>query len=472
LNFLLNILTVLCFFGSGINQSQTLNYYFGNLHSHSGYSDGNKDSTSSGVSKPAGDYSYAKLSQNFDFLGISEHNHFSSKNNPGMIRTSYALGLAEAAAANTGTFLCLYGTEWGVNTTSFCGHVVIYGFNQLIGWETSVPGLTGPNYDIFNDKSDYVGLFSKVKNNPNAFCYLAHPSDTDYGNISNIAYSSQSDSAIVGSVFRNGLAFSSVTNYTDYPATDYLWYYRKMLAKGYHIGITYDHDNHNLTFGRNNGGRLVIMAPTLTEPNLYSAMKNMHFYASEDWNCHVDFKINTSIIGDSTSGSVNPTINVTHNDLDGELADSIKVWSGVEGSGIYSTVLNVVKSSNTLSFTDNSIVVGTNKYYFIEIVQPDGNRIITSPIWYKLSNFSGIKEYKNDFTFLMFPNPVNTMLYISTNLNEDFDVEIYDVTGKMVHKEKYTMGNIKISTEKMASGFYSVKISSGKFTQTKKLVIE
>ena len=64
------------------------------------------------------------------------------------------------------------------------------------------------------------------------------------------------------------------------------------------------------------------------------------------------------------------------------------------------------------------------------------------------------------------------MLYISTNLNEDFDVEICDVAGKLVHKEKYTMGNINISTEKITSGFYSVKISSGKFTQTKKLVIE
>src|SRR6266403_211853 len=100
--------------------SQTLNYYYGNLHSHSGYSDGNKDATSSCVSKPSGCYSYAKLSQNFDFLGIAEHNHYSSNNNPGMIRTSYAMGLAQAAAANTGTFLCLYGMEWGVSTTAYC----------------------------------------------------------------------------------------------------------------------------------------------------------------------------------------------------------------------------------------------------------------------------------------------------------------------------------------------------------------
>ncbi len=63
--------------------AQTYNYYFGNLHSHTGFSDGNKDSLTSGVSQPAGAYNYAKLSQNFDFLGVSEHNHYSSNNNPG-----------------------------------------------------------------------------------------------------------------------------------------------------------------------------------------------------------------------------------------------------------------------------------------------------------------------------------------------------------------------------------------------------
>ena len=118
-------------------KSQALNYYFGNLHSHTAYSDGNKDAATSGVSTPSASYAYAKLSQNFDFLGISEHNHYSSANNPGMTLALYAPGLSQAAAATTSTFLALYGMEWGVSTATYSGHVVIYGFNQLIGWETN-----------------------------------------------------------------------------------------------------------------------------------------------------------------------------------------------------------------------------------------------------------------------------------------------------------------------------------------------
>lgn len=455
-------------FSASVN-SQTLNYYYGNLHSHTAYSDGNKDAGTSGVSTPAGSYAYAKSSLHFDFLGIAEHNHYSSANNPGMLLSLYSQGLSQAAAATTPTFLAMYGMEWGVSTQPFSGHVLIYGFNQLIGWEMVS---SAPNYDIYNDKLDYDGLFNKIKNNPNAFCTLAHPGSTDFGDLSNSSYSIQKDSAIVGTIFRNGLATDATANYNAYPATDYSWYYRKLLKNGYHVGISYDHDNHYTNFGRGNAGRLVIMAPSLTEANLTYAMRNMHFYASEDWNCEIDFKINTSIMGDSTSGIVHPTINVIHTDGDGETADSIKVWSGIEGSGFYSTVTSVVKVTNTLSFTDNAQIPGTNKYYFVEVVQADGDRIISSPIWYRLSNFAGIKEETNNFTFLMAPNPVNTMLYLSTDLKDDYTVEIVDVSGKLIYTEKFNTPNVKIATDKFASGFYSVKISNGKFMQTKKLVIE
>jgi hypothetical protein len=464
------LLSILVFLGFSVSvNSQTLNYYYGNLHAHTDYSDGNKDAGTTGVSTPSASYAYAKLSQNFDFLGISEHNHYSSANNPGMLLALYSQGLAQAAAATTPTFLCMYGVEWGVSTQTFSGHLLIYGFNQLIGWETVS---SAPNYDIYNDKLDYDGLFNKIKNNPNAFCTLAHPGSTDFGNLSNTSYSMAKDSAIVGTVFRSGLALDNTTTYDAYPATDYSWYYRKLLALGYHLGVSYDHDNHYTNFGRGNAGRLVVMAPALTQTDLTFAMKNMHFYASEDWNCQMDFKINTSIMGDSTSGLVRPTINFVHTDLDGETADSIKVWSGIEGSGFYSTVSNVVKSSNTLSFTDNAMIPGTNKYYFIEVVQNDGDRIISSPIWYRLSNFASVEEYKNDFTFLLAPNPVNGMLYLSTNLKEEYTVEIIDISGKNIYTEKFNSENAKLSTTNFASGFYTVKISNGKVMQTKKLVIE
>lgn len=453
-------------------QSQTYNYYFGNLHSHSGYSDGNKDSISTGISKPAGDYNFAKASLHFNFLGISEHNHYSSNNNPGMVRTSYALGLAEANAANQdGTFLCLYGMEWGVSSSTN-GHVIVYGFNQLVGWETSVPGLVGPNYDIYVNKTDYFSLFRLIKNTPGTFCYLGHPSWNDFGYLVSNPYNAMYDSAIVGVPFRNGLAFSTALTYDDYPASDFFQYYRKMLSVGYHVGIGYDHDNHNLTFGRNNAGRLAILAPSLTRANLYSAMQNMHFYATDDWNAKIDLKINSKIMGDSTSGLTHPTINVTFSDDDGENADTLKLWAGVEGSNMYSTVHTSVTGNNTISFTDNTQAPGSNKYYFVEVIQPDGDRVISSPIWYRLSQFASVNELEKSFNIVAFPNPVNSMLYVSTDLNEGFDIEISDVSGKIIYTEKTSLPQTKLSTQGFATGFYNLKITSGKMVKIQKLIIE
>lgn len=468
------ILVLTIVLGFFLTRSQTLNYYFGNLHSHTAYSDGNKDSTLSGVSKPTGSYTYAKLSQNFDFLGISEHNHYNAAHNPGMKVPLYAQGLAQAAAANTGTFLALYGMEWGTSSTPN-GHVVVYGFNQLIGWESNVGGITGPNYNIFNAKGDYDGLFRKVKDNPNAFCYLAHPSsfyDFDslfyYYSPYNTAY----DSAIVGVPLRNGIATDSSAIYTNYSTWNYVKFYNRLLNKGYHVGMTYDHDNHYTNFGRGNAGRLVILAPTLTESNLYYAMKNMHFYGSDDWNAKIDFKIGINIMGDTTSGVADPVINVVHNDMDGELADSIKIWSGVSGSKIDPVIIKTVTGLNTVSYTDTSIIIGQDKYYYAEIIQVGGDRIITSPIWYKQRTFAGIQELKNEISFLMFPNPVNSKLYLSTGLNTNYTVEIMDAAGKNVLKETYSTPDISIAMDKIAKGFYNIKITLGVYSKTKALVIE
>jgi hypothetical protein len=458
-------------FGFSITNSQTLNYYFGNLHSHSGYSDGSKDSVSTGVSKPSGGYSFAKLSQHFDFLGISEHNHYSSNNNPGMVRTSYGLGLAEAAAANTGTFLCLYGMEYGVSSTNN-GHVVIYGFNQLIGWETTGVPNSVPNYDIYNGKTRYDSLWRLVKNNPNAFATLAHPNYSDYNSLASSAVNPAWDSAIVGVPFRNGLALTPTANYTDYPTSDYFAYYRILLNRGYHIGMSYDHDNHYLNFGRGNAGRLVVVIPSLTQTNLFTAMKAMHFYGSDDWNAKVDFKIGTHIMGDTMSGNAYPVINVVHNDGDGEMADSIKIWSGVSGSWQDPTIVAMVKQSNTLVYTNNTVTAGNQHYFLVEIVQADGDRIITSPIWFKGLSPIRVKENKKEFSFLMFPNPVNSKLNISTGICDDYKIEIIDITGKKFFEQNYNEPNVTISTSSFEQGFYFLTVKYAGFVKTERLIIE
>lgn len=351
------------------NTSTSLNHYFGNLHAHSSYSDGNADNT---TKIPSDDYAYAKTALCMDFLGISEHNHATA----GMSLSNWQPGRNQAAAATTSGFVAMYGMEWGVISTG--GHVVVYGMDSLVGWEAG-------NYQVFVDKPNYTGaggLFEILnRHGGNALAYLAHPNSTDYNNVLGGSYNLNADNAIVGSAVESGPAFSTNTTYTN-PGTSmsYLSYYTSMLAKGYHLGPTIDHDNHNMTFGHTAKTRLVVMAPALTENDLLQGMKNMRFYASEDCAARITFTVNTQAIGSILTQAGAPTIAVSSTGTAAAIT-SVKIMAGVPGSGTAATMLTS-SASGTFSYTDNTLTNGSQKYYYLDITEADGSRIITAPIWY------------------------------------------------------------------------------------------
>ena len=363
------------------------NFYFGNLHSHTSYSDGNKDSATSGYYYPGDDYNYVKGSYHMDFLGISDHNHYSSNNNPGMHVADYARGLYQSDTANKeGTFVCMYGFEYGVINNG--GHVVTYGVPGLVGWESGSGGWGSTNnYDIYNSKFDYAGLWAIVNSYPNAFCTLAHPQPLDYTDLAGAAtYSIAADNAIVGTAIRNGLANSTTNNYSDpTPATLYEWNYLATLARGYHLGPTMDQDNHYTTFGRVNKMRQVVLATVLKRDSIMAAYKAMRFYASEDWNTQVTFTVNGNYMGSDFSTTANSSIYVSVSDPDapGDPNDNInkiEIYYGTPGSGINATILTSNTGSTTLNYT-HSTIQGNTYYYFAKITQVGGDIIWTSPVW-------------------------------------------------------------------------------------------
>jgi len=355
--------------------SQTYNFYFGNIHAHSDFSDGNKDKATSHVSTPAGCYAFAKNSQHFDFLGISEHNHFTATNNPGMQLENYAKGLQQADDENDdGHFVCMYGMEFGVITNG--GHVLIYGMDSLIGWEVN-------NFDIFNDKLDYRSLWKLLAARPNTFATLAHPKDNDFKNLLHTTFDNNADAAICGVTIKTGPAFSTKKNYSEKPPGSFYTYYKAMLAKGYRLGPTIDHDTHNTVFGRSHRSRTVVLASELSRDSIMGGYRKMRFYASEDWNVKVDFTINGFPMGTVITAPVTSIdINVIVNDDDAaDKVKSIKVVTGRPGSNQPGTVLNgaSVTNTNTLQVTKN--VTSAKPYYFVEVIQKDGDKIYTSPIW-------------------------------------------------------------------------------------------
>lgn len=346
------------------------NIYYGNLHAHSAYSDGNKDNTSY---TPADGYAYAKNSLCMDFLGISEHNH----SDAGMLLSRWQPGLNQAAAATTSNFLALYGIEWGVISNG--GHVLVYGPDQLIGWEPN-------NYNIFVAKSDYVGnagLFRTINNMSGTnVVMLAHPDLSDFNNIAGQPVIAVADSAISGCAVESGPAFSTNSSYSD-PGSKlaYYYYYKKLLAKGYHVGPTIDHDNHYTVFGRTAYSRLAVISPSLTKSDFLQAVKNRRFYATHNCNAKANFTLNNQPMGSIVSGTTAPAISVYAFDPTNASATvKIKIMYGVPGSAIDPVVIDSA-TGNTYNFTDYNLAAGATAYYYAEITIGGGS-VITSPIWY------------------------------------------------------------------------------------------
>lgn len=464
----MKLLVAVLFTCVSLSAAAQYNFYFGNIHAHSGYSDGAKDAATTGVFTPGASYNFAKSTYHFDFLGIAEHNHFSSTNNPGMHVADYPKGLYQADTANAnGTFVAMYGMEWG--TISSGGHVITYGIPLLVGWET----LAGaPNYGIYCAKGDFTSYWNICRQYPNSFTTLAHPETDDYGSIlTTAAFNSKADSSICGLAVRSGGAFSQTTNYTDAPATSYEYWYRVALAKGYHVGPAIDHDNHYTTFGRTTQGRTVVLAKSLHRDSLYAAYKARRFYASDDWNTEVNFAVNGQVMGEVATTSTNAVIGVSWNDPDpGDQSATIRIFSGVYGSGAMPSLL-IASPMNNFSTTD-SIPLGTTKYYYAQIVQADGNIIWTAPVWLKRvsagSNPVPVPSPASPAVsrpeFVVYPSPFQNdfTIRLPHDKIETATVNIYDLQGRRVWSEKRSLqigsNQLSVNASTLAKGIYLVTV--------------
>ncbi len=347
-------------------------YWYGSIHSHSEYSDGNQaNDTNYHTVKSCFEY-IRQHSLQVDFWGISDHNHGSA----GMAKADYHKGILEADSVNQDhIFTSLYGMEWGVISSG--GHVIIHGIDSLIGWENG-------NYDIYNGETDYNGLFTKIaQRGDDAFAYLAHMDETDYNNLLAAPYNVVWDSAIIGLALRNGPAFSSDTTYSSLPSFNYFDRYLDLLKKGYHIAPGIDHDNHYIVFGRTHPGRTVVITDSLKREHIMEAFKRRSFYASDDWNSRVEFSVNGYGMGSICSGSLPATIYVKPGDPDNESINHLKIWAGIPGSGTSATVIFTAQGAASDSVHLNvTLPAGSTYYYFAEITQADGDKIWTAPVWY------------------------------------------------------------------------------------------
>lgn len=120
--------------------------------------------------------------------------------------------------------------------------------------------------------------------------------------------------------------------------------------------------------------------------------------------------------------------------------------------------------NHSYSVTDNDPAAGVN-YYRLKSLGLDGKTI-----------YSEIKSliFDSKLITLISPNPARSFVNIqfAKESTELVNVEIYDLNGKLVHRENTNSKNLKLNISNFAKGTYVLKIRQGIAVEIQKLVVQ
>ena len=352
--------------------------YFGQLHSHTQYSDG------AGSLDAALDYvKNLPESANVQFVAFTDHsNYFDTTGAANPEGALYDMSLASASSqetwnsyrssvaafneANAGSLVALAGFE--MTWSGGPGHINTF----------NTPGIVSRNNSTLNNKTDYAGMRAyyallSQQEGADSLSQFNHPGNT-FGTFGDFAFwDPVIDSRMYMVEAGNGEGQIGAGGY--YPSYEY---YTMALDKGWHLAPTNNQDNHKGRWGNANDARDVILTDDFSEQGIYDALRAMRMYATEDKNLEIGYTVNGMLLGSSlTEVPEKLNIHVTVNDPDA--SDSI------------SKVEVIVNSGKTAYTWDDPAVLATGdlsvtldpdySYYYIRVTQGDGDLAVTAPVW-------------------------------------------------------------------------------------------
>ena len=431
------------FFTVGATKYQ---HYFGQLHSHTQYSDG------AGTLTDALRYvENLPASANVQFVAFTDHsNYFDSSSSPNVEAALYDTSLVKDSDANH-SWTTYKDTIAKFNKDNAGSMVAIGGFEMT--WSDgpghintfNTPGIVSRNNKTLNNKTDdagmkaYYALLSQAEG-ASSISQFNHPGTT-FGNFKDFNYwDPVIDSRMYMVEVGNGEGAIGAGGY--YPSYEQ---YIMALDKGWHLAPTNNQDNHKGKWGNANDARDVILTDDFSEQGIYEAIRALRMYATEDKNLELTYTVNGLMMGSSiTEVPDKLNIEVTVNDPDA--SDSI-------------AKVEVVANSGKVAYTwDNAAQLRSGKlsatldpsysYYFIRVTQKDGDLAVTSPVWVGESLKLGIS---NMVCGTATPVTDEELTLTTTFFNsEDSDATIKSLT--------YSIGGTVIGTDK--TGYTIAKSST------------
>ncbi|SDH17999.1 hypothetical protein SAMN04488510_10719 [Fervidobacterium changbaicum] len=317
--------------------------FYGNLHSHTSYSDG----------RGTPEQAYAHASRYADVLAVTDHCYFLKIPVNGQSKTF----LTQQAARNAtvpGKFVGLQGFEW----TAGSGHINVYETLEFI------------SRDEKGDLKDFYEWITKVKK----LAQFNHPGVT-FGNFQDFWFWPEADKYVNLIEIGNG-NWSSADIISDEMYQNYIL----ALNRGWHVSPTANQDNHKENWASANDARTGILAKALTYEDIMDALWSRRTFASEDKNAKLYFYANSTIMGSILPYSGKAQLYIYYSDKK-DPVDRVYI---VSQSKIYE--LSELSGKDEFEYSGVFDIPDGYEWFFVYIIQKDGNEIVSAPVWFETNS--------------------------------------------------------------------------------------
>lgn len=330
----------------------------------------------------------------------------------------------------------------------------------------------------------------EASDNPDDYATI-NPADID-----NWIQLYNSDTLWEGGAFDYGSAsygwgeYNSVTHHVTGTIVYVLKYadgnFKKFMIDDFYNGYTFKYASWNTTNSTWENPQTVVLPNSENQGklfNFYSLTQNQSVVASpdlENWDLvfqtyTTDLEIMYPVIGalQNPNVTVAKSTNTNVNSIDeSEYKEEINTvgydWKQFDGSGY-------IVDSDTYYF----LKYNNGKVFRFHFISFDGSSTGNFELAYEdVTGQMSVLNFDEKNSLSIYPNPVKgkilNLLYESNEI-QPAKVEIYDMTGKLVAQEQLQSNgyfNHKINLNHLSKGIYILKFNSGKYSDTKKIVIE
>ncbi|ROR31871.1 chitobiase/beta-hexosaminidase-like protein [Mobilisporobacter senegalensis] len=430
------------------------NIFFGQVHSHTTNSDG------AGTVEEA--FNYASKVPGLDFLAVTDHSNSledvagTATIGNGSSSGKWKYGKEEAAkitAASNGNFIGLYAYE--MTWSNGVGHINTF----------NTPGFENRNTAVYKTAGGLKAYYDAIKTQPQGISQFNHPGNT-FGDFNDFAlYDPELDNLINMIEVGNGEGVVRGSGY--FPSYEY---YTRALDKGWHVAPTNNQDNHKGKWGDSNTTRTVILADTLSEDNIYDAMRNRRTYATEDNDLKVYYTLNDEVMGTILNQEPETV------DISVDIEDP-----GNEKIGTVEVIVNggksvISKEVNSSKETVNFKLPNDYSYYYIRIQQPDKDIAVTAPVWTGEVEKLGISKTSTTTVLPIKGENVDIATEFYNNEERDMTVKSleFSIDGNVIHTADL-QGNDLTTVPSLGSKKYEfnyISNTAGTFNVNVKLIAE